>query len=77
MKTRGTQTVIARGMKLALWAGLAALLLAPSAWALGTASGTSISNQATINYSVGGVNQISVREVLTVHVIASHPFQYK
>ena len=60
MKTRGTQTVIARGMKLALWAGLAALLLAPSAWALGTASGTSISNQATINYSVGGVNQTGI-----------------
>jgi uncharacterized repeat protein (TIGR01451 family) len=43
--------------KVLLLAGMAALLAAPAAWALGTPSGTSITNRATINYTVGTVPQ--------------------
>jgi len=60
METRAVKNGIVTGMKLVIWVGLAALLLTPSAWALGTASGTSISNQATIDYNVGGVNQTAI-----------------
>lgn len=40
-----------------LIAALAVLGASPSAWALGTAAGTSIDNRATINYTVSGVGQ--------------------
>jgi uncharacterized repeat protein (TIGR01451 family) len=39
---------------------LAGLLVATPAWAAGTASGTSISNTATVNFQVGGVSQTAV-----------------
>ncbi|MEJ2041505.1 MAG: hypothetical protein P8X55_21640, partial [Desulfosarcinaceae bacterium] len=58
----------ARMRKQLKWSGIPVLVLgcllvlfgAPAAWALGTASGTSISNQATVDYQVGGVDQTQI-----------------
>ncbi len=44
-------------LKILTAVGLILLMAAPAAWAVGTPSGTSINNRATIDYSVGGVNQ--------------------
>lgn len=38
----------------------ASLMFSQSVWALGTASGTTINNLATLNYSVGGVGQTAI-----------------
>jgi hypothetical protein len=43
-------------------------LSAPAAWASGTASGTDISNNATVNFQVGGVNQTSQSNTVTFKV---------
>jgi uncharacterized repeat protein (TIGR01451 family) len=46
--------------RIKLFGGLAlaaALSFSQSVWALGTASGTTVTNQATLNFSVGGVGQ--------------------
>jgi uncharacterized repeat protein (TIGR01451 family) len=48
------------GLGLLMLTGLLSLITPPSAWAVGTAAGTIISNQATINYQVGGVGQTPV-----------------
>lgn len=47
------------GLKLALAAGLM-LGLAPTAFAAGTAAGTDVSNSASVDFTVGGVNQPDV-----------------
>jgi uncharacterized repeat protein (TIGR01451 family) len=43
-----------------LFGAVLILMLPAGAWAVGTASGTSISNQATINYDVGSVAQPAI-----------------
>jgi len=44
-----------------LFGALLTLMLPAGAWALGTASGTTIENQATITYQVGTVSQPAVQ----------------
>jgi uncharacterized repeat protein (TIGR01451 family) len=51
------RTYLTPKVAVGLIAALAVLSASPSAWALGTAAGTSIDNRATINYTVGGVGQ--------------------
>jgi len=46
--------------KAVLLTALALMLATPAAWAVGTASGTPITNRAEINYSVGGVGQTPI-----------------
>jgi hypothetical protein len=46
-----------KGLKILTVVGLILMMAAPGAWAVGTPSGTNINNRATIDYSVGGVNQ--------------------
>lgn len=46
-----------KGLKILMALGLILLMTAPAAWAVGTPSGTSINNRATIDYDVGGVDQ--------------------
>lgn len=43
-----------------LLAAIAAILMAPGARAAGTAAGTTISNQATVNYEVNNISQTAV-----------------
>ena len=55
-------------------AGLAAMLLSSltvfqSAYAVGTASGTNITNTATVNFTVGGVGQTPVNSNVTTFVV--------
>ncbi len=59
MEPRAVKTTNGKrlSIKLFMIAGLISLLLAPSAWAVGTQSGTDITNRATIDYAVGGINQ--------------------
>jgi len=42
-----------------------------SAFAVGTPSGTTISNQATVDYSVGGVNQTQITSAAASFVVDS------
>ncbi len=62
MKTHKTEQKRAvRWLGTVLLFGAILILLVPAgAWALGTASGTPISNQATINYQVGTVSQPAI-----------------
>lgn len=64
---------IARHLK---QAGLALLMISSvavlqSAYAVGTPSGTTISNQATVNYSVGGVSQTPINSSVATFVVDS------
>lgn len=52
-KTNGSKFLV----KVAMTAALVALLGAPAAWAVGTASNTSVGNMATISYQVNSVDQ--------------------
>ena len=42
-----------------------------SAFAVGTPSGTTINNQATVDYSVGGVNQTQITSAVASFVVDS------
>jgi hypothetical protein len=46
-----------KGLKILMTVGLILIMATSAAWAVGTPSGTNINNRATIDYSVGGVNQ--------------------
>jgi uncharacterized repeat protein (TIGR01451 family) len=59
-----------RNTSLALVA-LASVGALQSAYAVGTPSGTTISNQATVNYSVGGVNQTPITSAAAQFVVDS------
>jgi uncharacterized repeat protein (TIGR01451 family) len=48
------------GLWLFMLTGILVFIGAPAAWATGTPSGTTISNQATVDYQVGGVSQTPV-----------------
>lgn len=64
---------IARHVKHASLAliALSSLGALQSAYAVGTPSGTTISNQATVNYSVGGVNQTPITSAAAQFVVDS------
>ena len=57
IQTHGPSTLKTYGF---LVAGLVLGLSSISAWAVGTASGTVVTNQANLNYSVGGVAQTAI-----------------
>ena len=63
MKTQRTDHVrVARWLSTVLLFGVILTFMLPAgAWAIGTASGTSISNQATIAYEVGTVSQPAIQ----------------
>lgn len=50
---------------LSLFSVLCFIAVSPSAWAVGTASGITISSSATLNYDFGGVVQPSITKVVT------------
>ena len=50
---------------LLLFGAIFTLLCPAGAWAVGTPSGTTISNQATIDYAVGGVSQTAIDSAAT------------
>ena len=60
---------VMRNVKLLAGASLLSVFGATAAHAAGTASGTTISNTATLNYSVGGVSQPSVSNTPTVFTV--------
>ncbi len=63
MKSQRTeQKRVARWLSTVLLFGVTLTLMLPAgAWAVGTASGTSIANQATITYDVGSVGQPAIQ----------------
>lgn len=50
---------------------LSSLAVLQSAYAVGTPSGTAINNQATVNYSVGGVSQTPINSSVATFVVDS------
>ncbi len=64
MKTQGNRTHLGRVL-----IGLLGLMFAQAAFAIGTPSATSISNDATVNYSSGGIAQASVTSAPAVFVV--------
>lgn len=64
---------IARHLKQASLALLmiSSMAVLQSAYAVGTPSGTAISNQATVNYSVGGVSQTPINSSVATFVVDS------
>src|SRR6187397_1966960 len=64
---------IARHVKHAALAliALSSVGVLPGAYANGTASGTTISNQATVDYSVGGVSQTQITSAAASFVVDS------
>jgi uncharacterized repeat protein (TIGR01451 family) len=71
MKQLGSKidTRIHHLFKVLLLTGMAALLAVPAAWAVGTPSGTAITNRATINYSVGTVPQTLIESSPTGNAV--------
>ena len=64
MKTQGKTTHLGRVL-----IGLLGLMFAQTTFAVGTLSGTSITNDATVNYSSGGVAQTPVTSAPAVFVV--------